>query len=217
MNKKFYLIIGIIIALIVVGIILIYKFIFISIDDGGVETIALKSLDAISDVKNPSALLNEEVKFEIETLSAINPNHVFRLFLPEGVEYISGDFILQNGELILEPFGQLGVNVQREYLGKDAEKWIMKLERTKYSFKVKGVFEGKYKIIVETGSKNKTDKIKPGQWGSISEFFIELRSATFCSAGTLEKAIQLCTQVEAECTTKECIEERTRMETERVD
>lgn len=215
MKQKYYFGIGIIVLLIIIAIFAIQY--FTPSTGGGVEVKALKSFEAVSDVQNPSVLNDEEIEFEIEILPIKNPDHIFRLFLPESVQYVSGDFILKNGELILEPSGQLGVNLKGEYLGEDAEEWIMKLDKTRYSFKVKGISKDKHTLVVETGSKDKIDKIKPSQWGSISEFFVELRSATFCSADTLEEATQLCLKSETECIDEECIRERLKSQTERIN
>lgn len=152
-----------------------------------IEVWAIKTVTGPDGKDYESAIINEPVEFQIETLKNIHPNAVFRLVLPENVEYVSGDFELRNGELLLDPAGQLGAD-------------FISLNKTYYTLTIKGMVEGKHTIQVEAGLEDKL--------GTNDFWYEDFKKVTICSAKTLQKAIELCVQVEATCETPKCIEEK---------
>lgn len=173
----------------------------------------IASFDAVSGIKNPSILNGESVQFRIKMYGqTFEPYLYLALVLPESVEYIDGDFQLTpNGEeLILEPEGRPGYNAQGEYLGEDKKELIMQLNKTEYYLTVKGISEGKHTLTL-----NVMVDENMREWRKRDQ--VSLINAHFCSADTLERAVQLCTQVEPQCTTRECILERTRQYPTRSD
>ncbi|MBI2530495.1 MAG: hypothetical protein HYW05_05120 [Candidatus Diapherotrites archaeon] len=191
MKQKYFWILGIVIVLVIAGIILIIPYIKED-STGGVPIFGIVSLTS-SGRNYATAVINEPINFE--TKIAPTPNGtIFRLVLPQGVEYVSGDFELKNGELLLEGGGLEGENVR---------------QNTNYDFVIKGTSEGKHSIQIWAGAED-----KPGLSGMTYKIegrdyrFWEFKIATLCAAETLEKATELCVQIEGTCETLECVQER---------
>ena len=176
MNRRFLVYIGILIIIMLVVVMVFIQKPFESVPY--TEVRALKSLNITSDMTNHLAILNnQELELKIASLEMMSNKYVFRLVLPKEVDYISGDFNLQNDDLLIKPSGQLGINLEGEYFSNLAESGIIRLNQTDYAFKVKANSKGKHNILVEVISEGR---------------FIESKNVFFCSGETFEEAVQIC-------------------------